>query len=108
MDVTWYYTTNAGIAATTLLGVEVLKRALGNVSVVMSVPTWVYSVVLAMTLTAVSKSYDLLQDEGSMLTLVLQSVMLAASASGFWTWLRSPGDQIGNSAPAQAARATGK
>jgi len=108
MDVTWYYSTMAGIIATTLLGVEVLKRALGNVSVVMAVPTWIYSVILATGLTAVSKFYGLLQDEGNMLTLVLQAVMLAASASGFWTWLRQPNDQIGNSAPAQAARATGK
>jgi hypothetical protein len=106
MDFMWYGSI-AGIIGATLIGVEILKRALGNVSVVMAVPTWVYAVALASALTYASKSAGLLQDDGNLFELLMQAVMLAASASGFWSWLRQPGDQIGNSEPAQRARFSG-
>lgn len=103
MDFAWY-TSIAGIIAATLIIVEILKRALGNVSVAMQVPTWVYAVTVAALLTYASKASGLLTDEGNVFALLMQAVMLAASASGFWSWLRQPGDQIGNSEPAQRAR----
>lgn len=103
MDTQWYGSI-AGIIGGTLIIVEVLKRALGNVAIVKAVPTWVYSVVVAVILTYASRAAGLLTDQGSTLDILMTAIMLAGSASGFWTWLRSPGDQIKDSAPATNQR----
>lgn len=105
MEAQWY-TSVAGIIAGTLIIVEVLKRALGNVALVKAVPTWVYAVVVAVGLTYASRAAGLLTDQGSTLDVLMTAVMLAGSASGFWTWLRNPSDQIKNSGPAQDQRFT--
>lgn len=103
METQWYASI-AGIVAGTLILVEVLKRAIGNVSVLKSVPTWVYSVAVAVGLTYTSRALGYLAEQGSTLDVLMSAVMLAASASGFWTWLRQPVDQIKNSEPAERAR----
>lgn len=103
MDTQWYGSI-AGIVGGTLIIVEVLKRAIGNVSVLKSVPTWVYAVAVAVGLTYTSRALGYLAEQGSTLDVLMSAVMLAASASGFWTWLRQPADQIKNSEPAQNAR----
>lgn len=105
MEAQWY-TSVAGIIAGTLILVEVLKRALGNVALVKAVPTWVYAVVVAVGLTYASRAAGLLTDQGSTLDVLMTAVMLAASASGFWTWLRNPADKIEDSAPAHNQRYT--
>lgn len=103
METQWYASV-AGIVGGTLIIVEVLKRAIGNVSVLKSVPTWVYSVAVAVGLTYTSRALGLLAEQGSTLDVLMSALMLAASASGFWTWLRQPADQIKNSEPAERAR----
>jgi hypothetical protein len=103
MEFAWF-TSVHGIAGATLIAVEILKRALGNVSIAMRVPTWVYAVLVAAALTHASYALGWLTDQGTVIELVMRAVMSAAEASGFWTWYRQPGAQIGDSAPAQAAR----
>lgn len=102
MDAQWYGSI-AGIVAGTLIIVEVLKRAIGNVAVLKGVPTWIYAVVVAVALTYASRAAGYLADQGSTLDVLMSALMLAASASGFWTWLRQPNDPIKDSEPARNA-----
>ena len=96
MDAQWYGSI-AGIVAGTLIIVEVLKRAIGNIAVLKGVPTWIYSVIVAVSLTYASRAAGYLSDQGSTLDVLMSALMLAASASGFWTWLRQPTDPIQDS-----------
>jgi hypothetical protein len=103
MDFQWYGSL-AGIIGATMLIVQILKRFAGNWSGFENVPTWVYSVVVAVLLASASKYFGLLTEAGTWLEVITQAVMLAGSASGFWTWLDNPTKPIGDSGPAVSAR----
>lgn len=103
MEFAWF-TSVHGIAGATLIAVEILKRGLGNVSIAMRVPTWLYAVLVSAALTYASYAYGYLTDQGTVFELVARAVISAAEASGFWTWYSQLGAPIGDSAPAQAAR----
>ena len=93
----------AGIIATTMLLIGIGKRFVGNWPVVSSVPTWVYAIVIAVTLTLAANRLDVLA--GNLGDLVLQAIVLAAASSGFREWfaagLTTP---IGDSSAARSAR----
>jgi hypothetical protein len=93
-----------GIVAATMIAVEILKRAIGNRPWFRVVPTWVYAVVVATVLTVGSVQFGLMLDAGVWYVLVAKAIGLAATASGFWTWLREPNDQIRDSDAAIARR----
>ena len=104
MDFQWY-TTIAGIMTATAVGVQVAKRWLGNTDPFARIPTWLYSVAIAAALTAVSKASGLLTDQGTWLEVMMKSVMLAASTSGFVSWLQHATTPIEESQPAKEAAA---
>ena len=84
-----WYTSVAGVVAATIFGVTVLKRALGNVQYVNTVPTWVYAVLISGILTFVTnRVWGTLP--GDLWQTMMQAVMMAGAASGFYDWLREP------------------
>lgn len=91
-----------GIIAATMVAVEVLKKAVGNRAWFRAVPTWAYACAVSAALTAGAYYLGILDEPGAWYEVVLKAVGLAATASGFWTWLRAPNDQIQDSARAQA------
>lgn len=74
------------IVATTILAVEFAKKCLGNVTWAKSVPTWIYSVVIAIGLTLVALK-GLHSISGDLVELLWQAVTNAAMASGFYEWM---------------------
>lgn len=86
---TWY-TSVAGVVAATMLGVSILKRALGEVSGLNSIPTWVYAVVISAILTFLTvKVWGTLP--GQLWQTMTQSVIMAGAASGFYEWINKSG-----------------
>lgn len=84
-----WYSTVAGVVAATLLGVSILKRALGNVSGINQVPTWMFAVAVSALLTFLTnRVWKTLP--GELWQLMMQSVFMAAAASGFYEWLNGP------------------
>jgi len=96
MDFNWY-TSVTGVVAVTIGAVTLLKRAFGNVPYVNTVPTWVYAVVISAGLTGVT-NYLWHTLPGDLWQNVMQAVMMAASASGFYEWLKEPGKPLAASA----------
>ena len=94
----------SGIVASTMVAVEIIKRLLGNVPRLRRLPTWIYAVLVSAGLTAASAAAGWLTEPGPWYAVALKAVGLAATASGFWTWLREPGDQLQDSDRAMAAK----
>lgn len=107
MDFQWY-TTISGIILATGVGVQAIKRFLGNRAPFASVPTWVYSVLLAAVLTALSKYFGYLTTAGTWLEVLMQSVMTAGATSGFVSWLQHLDTPIEESEPAKNAAAAAR
>lgn len=93
----------AGIIGVTILLIGIGKRFVGNWPLASAVPTWVYAVVIAVSLTLAANRLDVLA--GNLGDLVLQAIVLAAASSGFREWfaagLTTP---IGDSSAARSAR----
>lgn len=95
-EFTWY-TSVVGIVAATMLLVSIVKRAFGNVAYANTVPTWVYAVGISGLLTFLTNRVwatlpgDLWQN-------LMQAVMMAGTASGFYEWLKSPSAPLAASA----------
>jgi hypothetical protein len=85
------------IVATTILAVDFIKRSLGNVRVFAAIPTWLYSVAVAATLTVVANRL-LHSLQGDLLDLAWQAVTNAATASGIYEWLNHHNLPLGVSA----------
>lgn len=94
-----FYKSVPGIVAATLIIVQILKRAIGRVDGLKSVPTWCYSALVALVLTFAASYYGVLTvaDDESVFDKILMAVGMAAVASGFWSWLSEPTDPIKNS-----------
>jgi hypothetical protein len=83
---TQWYGTQAGIVTATAIGVSILKRLLGNVPYVNTLPTWLYAVLVAGALTFLSvRVWGTMP--GDLWALVSQSVLSAGASSGFYEWL---------------------
>jgi hypothetical protein len=91
-----FYKSVPGIVAATLIFVQIIKRALGNVSGLKNVPTWCYSALVALVLTFAASYYGVLTlgDDETVFDKVILAVGLAAVASGFWSWLSEPTDPL--------------
>jgi hypothetical protein len=96
MEFTWY-TSIAGIVAATIFSVTVLKRALGNVPYANTVPTWLYAVAVSAVLTVLT-NYTWHTLPGALGENLMQAVMLAGTASGFYEWLQAPTKPLAASA----------
>lgn len=83
----WYLTT-AGIAGATAVGVSMLKRLLGNIQGANAIPTWLYAVMVSLSLTFFAY-YVLHTLEGEPLKLLWNGIVSAAGASGFYEWLNN-------------------
>lgn len=85
---TQWYGSVAGIVAATMIGVGILKRILANVNVLNQLPVWLYAVVLSAGLTTLANMvWHTLP--GDLWQLLTQSVIMAATASGFYEWFNS-------------------
>lgn len=83
-----WYSSVTGVVAATILGVSILKRALANVNGLNGVPTWLYAVVMSAVLTFLTnRVWGTLP--GELWQLMVQVVMMAAAASGFYEWLNN-------------------
>lgn len=84
-----WYGTQAGLIAATAVIVSVLKRAIGNVAYLNTIPTWLYAVTVAAVLTflAVHVWHTL---PGDLWSLMSQSVLAAGASSGFYEWVNRP------------------
>lgn len=87
-------TSITGIITVTFLLVEVLKRFFVTNKGFGKIPVWIFAVAISAGLTAVANK--VLHTEngtplltGSLTTLMVRSVLAAASASGFFSWLNS-------------------
>lgn len=91
--------TVSGIVAATMLGVQIIKRFGGNVPIICAAPLWVISIVVALALTLFAHGVlNLL--EGDLVEVLWRTGLAAASASGFYSWLRR-----GNTTAADCRRA---
>lgn len=81
-------TSTTGIVVATMFIVEILKRLLKGMTWFEKIPVFVYAVVIAVILTIVAVQLNALQ--GELYQLLWSSIIGAASASGFYTWLRNP------------------
>lgn len=84
----WYSSVGGIVLATGIL-VQILKRALGSVTLLQDVPIWVYSVGVAVGLTWFCESV-LHTLNGGLYTDINQAVLFAAAASGFYSWISGP------------------
>lgn len=82
-----YFGSIAGIVVATVTLVAILRKAFAQVPAFNKVPVWLYAVGAATGLTAVAV-YGLKTMEGNFMDLALQTVILAASASGFREWVK--------------------
>lgn len=96
MDLNWY-TSVTGIVAATIFLVSMLKRALGNVPYANTVPTWLYAVAISSVLTALT-NYVWHTLPGNLWQNMMQAVMMAGNASGFYEWLQTPTKPLAESA----------
>lgn len=83
-----WYGSLTGIIALTMLLSSGLKRAIGNVAALNSIPMWIYVVLIAegLTLVCVQVLHTL---PGPLTTQIYQAFLLAASASGAYEWFFS-------------------
>jgi hypothetical protein len=103
MDFTNWYTSVAGVVAATIVSVTILKRALGNVAYVNTVPTWMYAVLISGGLTALTNVvWHTLP--GNLWQNMMQAVMMAGTASGFYEWLQTPTKPLAASAMSAGVR----
>jgi hypothetical protein len=92
-----WYTSVLGIVAFTAILVTVLKRLLGNVPYMNTVPTWVYAVAVSAMLTYLANAiWHTLP--GELWQTMMQAVGLAAMSSGFYEWLNNAGKPLAASA----------
>ena len=97
--------TVGAICSATVMAVQVVKRALGDVPWARRVPTWCYSVLVAAGLTLFAR-FGLHSIDGDPAEIVWQAVKQAAMASGFYTWYAKHDDplhQSGSGRPPPAA-----
>lgn len=85
------FSTTAGIVSVVLVAVQILKYALADVPYARRVPTWAYSVAVAVGVTAFSV-FILEAMDRAFGPAVWQAVKAAAVASGFHSWVRSVRD----------------
>ncbi|HXD20131.1 MAG TPA: hypothetical protein VN654_24115 [Vicinamibacterales bacterium] len=97
MDFTAWYTSVTGVVVVTIFLVSVLKRAVGNVPYVNTVPTWLYAVAISAVLTAMT-NYVWHTLPGNLWQNMTQAVMMAGSSSGFYEWLQTPTKPLAESA----------
>jgi len=90
--------TMSGIVASTALVVEVLKRLFRSVPAFRMVPIWVYAMIVSTGLVLLAR-FGLRTMEGDIGPMVWKAALLAASSSGFFTWLRKPEASPKNVAP---------
>lgn len=83
-----WYGSVAGIVVATGLAVSILKRALAKVPAFNQVPLWLYAVVISSGLTYLTNQVFHTMP-GDLWQLLMQSVSMAATASGFYSWLTS-------------------
>jgi hypothetical protein len=86
MEAEWYGSIT-GIVAATIFLVSLCKRALGNVDLFRKMPTWLYAVVIAVSLTAFCV-YVIETMTGSFWNLAWQAVSNAAVSSGIYEWVK--------------------
>jgi hypothetical protein len=84
METNWY-TSVAGIVGVTIFLVGVMKKLFGNVAYVNTVPTWLYAVAISAGLTTLA-NYIWHTLPGNLWQNMMQAVMMAGSASGFYEW----------------------
>lgn len=104
-DAVHWYTSVSGIVAATMLGVSILKRAFGNVAYANTVPTWGYAVVISLGLTVLTNRIWATLP-GDFWQLAMQAVFLAATASGFYEWLKAPAQSLAATAIAAGVPVT--
>lgn len=92
-----WYASVLGIVTVTGIGVSILKRAFGNLPYFNTVPTWVYSVIISAVLTflTVNVWHTL---PGELWQTMMQAVIMAATASGFYEWLNHTDKPLAESA----------
>lgn len=84
-----WYTSVGGIVAATAVIVQVLKKSLSRVVFLQDVPLWLYSVVVASALTILAE--NVLQTiHGGLMADLNQAVLMAAAASGLFSWFDKP------------------
>lgn len=81
--------TITGVIVLSLAIVELLKRCLQNVPYAQLVPLWCYAVAVANVLAILAK-YTLGTLPGDTVELLWQASLGAATAGGFYTWIRQP------------------
>ena len=81
--------TITGVIVLSLAIVELLKRLLAKVPYAQLVPVWCYAVAVANVLALLAK-YALGTLPGDTIEVLWQASLGAATASGFYTWLRQP------------------
>ena len=92
-----WYSSVTGVVAATIFGVAILKRAIGGVSYLNTVPTWLYAVSLASGLIFVTnRIWGTLP--GDLWQNMWQAVTSAGMASGFYEWLNRPTSSLAASA----------
>lgn len=91
-----WYGSVGGIVLATGIAVGILKRAFAKVSVLNQIPVWLYSVLVSAGLTYLSNTvWHTLP--GELGQLLMQSVLMAATASGFYEWLNADAGGVGPS-----------
>lgn len=102
----FYYST-AGIALATSFVVSGLKRAFGNVDGLNKIPTWVYACAVSVALTALA-AYGLktISVETTMIDLLYQSALSAATASGGYEWFFNSTKTLKSSARSAGVKIT--
>lgn len=77
-----------GIVAATGFGVEVLKRAFTRVKFVQHIPLWIIAIGVSVGLVLIA-NLGLGVLKGNVGPMIWQAALMAASASGFYEWLRN-------------------
>jgi len=83
--------TVTGVVGATLVVVEAVKRLFATTPFIQKAPVWTIAIAVSAILTVLAN--QLFKSlEGDLPALIWQAALAAASASGFYTWLRKPGE----------------
>jgi cell shape-determining protein MreD len=78
-----------GIVGITMILVELLKKPLKNFKWFQKIPVFIYSIIMAaMIAFLANRVFHTIS--GNIYHIIWRSIISAASASGFYTWLRNP------------------
>jgi len=83
-------TSLSGIVVATLIILQILKKLMAEVDGLKVVPIWVYGVTVSVGLTVFANRVLKILPGDDLLPLVWQAALLAASASGFYEWIKAP------------------